>query len=160
MQVKIVRLDDDVVRVSEQTASVAELDAVNDDHHLVTDRRPIQDHLWSIAPVGDAEDQARILGVDSDAVEAAGGAVAGTTGGDVVVGTLPVGTGRVQLVGSLLPAANQSNRHSFGISPPPRRSRTPRDDQRAVRRTGPGGRRRRAPPDRPRRRGHVTGDPG
>ena len=32
MQVKTGRLDDDVVRVSEQTASAGELDAVNDDH--------------------------------------------------------------------------------------------------------------------------------
>jgi len=45
---------------------------VKDEYPLVDDRRPIQDHLWSIAPVGDAEDQARILGVDSDDVEAAG----------------------------------------------------------------------------------------
>ena len=101
--------------VTEQTAYVGELDDVNDDHPLVTDRRPIQDHLWYIAPVGYAEDQARIFGVDSDAFEDAGGTVAGTTGGDVVVGTLPVGDGQVQLVGSLLPAANQSNLHPFGM---------------------------------------------
>ena len=101
--------------LTEQTAYVGELDSVNDDHPLVTDRRPIQDHLWYIAPVGYAEDQARIFGVDSDAFDAAGGTVAGTTGGDVVVGTLPVGDGQVQLVGSLLPAANQSNLHPFGM---------------------------------------------
>ena len=101
--------------VTEQTAYVGELDEVNDDHPLVTDRRPIQDHLWYIAPVGYSENEAPIYGVDDAAFEAAGGSVAGTTGGDVVVGSVPVGDGSVQLVGSLLPPAEQSNLHPFGM---------------------------------------------
>ena len=102
--------------VTEQTAYVGELDEVNDDHPLVTDRRPIQDHLWYIAPVGYSENEAPIYGVDGAAFEAAGGSVAGTAGGDVVVGSVPVGDGSVQLVGSLLPPAEQSNLHPFGMA--------------------------------------------
>jgi len=101
--------------VTEQTAYVGELDEVNDDHPLVTDRRPIQDHLWYIAPVGYSENEAPIYGVDSGAFDDAGGTVAGTTGGDVVVGTLEVGDGQIQLIGSLLPPAEQSNLHPFGM---------------------------------------------
>ncbi len=101
--------------VTEQTAYVGELDEVNDDHPLVTDRRPIQDHLWYIAPVGYSENEAPIYGVDAAAFDGAGGTVAGTTGGDVVVGTLAVGDGQIQLIGSLLPPAEQSNLHPFGM---------------------------------------------
>jgi hypothetical protein len=94
---------------------VAQLEDVNDDHPLVTDRAPIQDHLWYIAPLGYAEDEAPVTAVDSAAFEDAGGTVAGTVGGDVVVGTLELGDGTVQVVGSLLPPANQGNLHPFGM---------------------------------------------
>ena len=89
---------------------------MNDDHPLVADRRPIQDHLWYIAPVGYSENEAPIYGVDNAAFEAAGGSVVGTTGGDVIVGSVPVGDGSVQLVGSLLPPVEQSNLHPFGMA--------------------------------------------
>lgn len=101
--------------LSEQTGYVGELDEVADDHPLVTDRRPIQDHLWYIAPLGYSEDEAPIYGIDAAAFEAAGGTVAGTAGGDVVVGTLELGDGTIQVIGSLLPPANQSNLHPFGM---------------------------------------------
>lgn len=108
-------LDIGVEDVIEQTGYVGELDDVDDDHPLVTDRRPIQDHLWYIAPLGYSEDEAPIYAVDSEAFEAAGGDVAGTADGDVVVGSLDCGDGSIQLIGSLLPPANQSNLHPFGL---------------------------------------------
>jgi len=113
----LAELSDDIAAddVSEQTAYVGQLDDVNDDHPLVTDRRPIQNHLRYIAPVGYSEDEAPLVGVDSGAFEAAGGTVAGTTGGDVIVGTVGLGEGQVHAVGSLLPPANQSNLHPFGM---------------------------------------------
>jgi hypothetical protein len=98
--------------LGEQTNYVAQLDEVNDDHPLVTDRNPIQDHLWYIAPLGYAEDQAPLTTVDSGAFD---GTVAGTTGGEVVVGTLTLGDGTIQVIGSLLPPANQGNLHPFGM---------------------------------------------
>ena len=53
--------------------------------------------------------------IDSNTFEESGGTVAGTAGGDVVVGTLELGAGTIQVVGSLLPEANQSNLHPFGM---------------------------------------------
>jgi hypothetical protein len=101
--------------IYEQTGYVGQLDSVNDGHPLVTDRRPIQDHLWYIAPVGYSEDEAPVWSIDSNTFEESGGTVAGTAGGDVVVGTLELGAGTIQVVGSLLPEANQSNLHPFGM---------------------------------------------
>jgi hypothetical protein len=102
--------------ITEQTAYVGQLDTVDDDHPLVTDRRPIQDHLWYIAPVGYSENEAPIYSLDSAAFEGSGGTVAGTTGGDVVVGSLEAGDGTVQVIGSLLPPAWQGNLHPFGMT--------------------------------------------
>ncbi|QLD85298.1 hypothetical protein HWV23_06005 [Natronomonas halophila] len=104
--------------ITQQTAYVGQLDDVNDDHPLVTDRRPIQDHLWYIAPVGYSEDEAPIYGLDNAAFESSGGTVAGTTGGDVVVGTIDAGSeaGEIQVIGSLLPPAWQGNLHPFGMT--------------------------------------------
>jgi hypothetical protein len=93
---------------------VARLDTVTD-HPLVTDRDPIQDHLWYIAPLGYAENEAPVTSIDQAAFESAGGTVAGLTGGRVVVGTLELGAGTIQVVGSLLPPAKQTNLHPFGM---------------------------------------------
>ncbi|WP_254824504.1 M14 family metallopeptidase [Haloglomus halophilum] len=93
---------------------VAQLDTVND-HPLVTDRDPIQDHLWYIAPLGYAENEAPVTSIDQASFEDAGGSVAGLTGGRAVVGTLDVGDGTIQVVGSLLPPAKQTNLHPFGM---------------------------------------------
>ena len=91
---------------------VAQLEEVDGDHPLVTDRNPIQDHLWYIAPLGYTEDEAPVTGIDSGVFD---GTVAGTVADDVVVGTLELGGGTIQVVGSLLPPANQGNLHPFGM---------------------------------------------
>lgn len=91
---------------------VAQLEDVDGEHPLVTDRDPIQDHLWYIAPLGYAEDEAPVTSIDGTAFD---GTVAGTVGGDVVVGTLELGDGTIQIIGSLLPPANQGNLHPFGM---------------------------------------------
>jgi hypothetical protein len=85
---------------------------IDGEHPLVTDRDPIQDHLWYIAPLGYAEDEAPVTSIDGTAFD---GTVAGTVGGDVAVGTLELGDGTIQIIGSLLPPANQGDLHPFGM---------------------------------------------
>ena len=53
--------------------------------------------------------------VDADAFTGAGGKVVGTTEGGVTLGRLPVGKGRVQVVGGALPTQTEDNDHRFGL---------------------------------------------
>jgi hypothetical protein len=88
-------------------------------HELLEDTRPIQRELWKLAPLGySTSGEAPMTLVDADAFDAAGGTVAGKTGGLVSAGSLTGGlddgTG-VHVLGGLLPPANQFHLHPFGL---------------------------------------------
>ncbi|SEO72899.1 Zinc carboxypeptidase [Halogranum amylolyticum] len=102
------------------------LDERVDDHPLLAGTRSIQRELWKPAPLGypiSIPGTAPLTVVDPDAFTAAGGSVAGYARDDdgddgrrVAAGSLtrPDGTG-VHLLGGLLPPANQSSLHPFGV---------------------------------------------
>lgn len=54
--------------------------------------------------------------IDRRAWEAAGGRVVGMANGGVTLGELPVGAGRVRVLGSLLPAPSEAFDHPFGLA--------------------------------------------
>jgi hypothetical protein len=56
-----------------------------------------------------------MTGVTSDAFTDAGGTVVGKTDERVTLGRLPVGKGRVQVVGGALPTQTEDNDHRFGL---------------------------------------------
>ena len=53
--------------------------------------------------------------VDPDAFAGAGGKVVGTTNDQVTLGRIPVGKGRVQIVGGALPTPTEDNDHRYGL---------------------------------------------
>ncbi|MBK5305981.1 MAG: hypothetical protein JJD92_04755 [Frankiaceae bacterium] len=53
--------------------------------------------------------------VDPDAFTAAGGKVVGTTNDQVTLGRIPVGKGRIQLVGGALPTPTEDLDHRYGL---------------------------------------------
>jgi hypothetical protein len=53
--------------------------------------------------------------VDPDAFAAAGGKVVGTTNDQVTLGRIPLGKGRVQIVGGALPTPTEDNDHRYGL---------------------------------------------
>lgn len=74
--------------------------------------RDIEAEVWKATPLGyRTRGEAPVRTVDSRAFESAGGTVAATSDGDVILGELD----GVAVVGSLLPPASQENLHPFGL---------------------------------------------
>jgi hypothetical protein len=74
--------------------------------------RSIETEIWKATPLGyRTRNEAELSLVDESAFRSAGGDVAATTGGDVVLGELD----GIAVVGSLLPAPGQGNLHPFGL---------------------------------------------
>lgn len=79
---------------------------------LLENVRSIEKEVWKATPLGyRTSGEAPVTLVDSRAFESAGGDVAATTGGDVVLGSLD----GIRVIGSLLPPASQENLHPFGL---------------------------------------------
>ncbi|MDT7572001.1 MAG: hypothetical protein QOE05_2175, partial [Actinomycetota bacterium] len=53
--------------------------------------------------------------VDANAFTAAGGKVVGTTNDQVTLGRIPVGKGRIQVIGGALPTPTEDNDHRYGL---------------------------------------------
>lgn len=97
------------------------------DHPLLEGARQIQRELWTLAPMGYATDgEAPLTLIEEEAFDEAGGTVGasvqsgeGEDGDDgsssVAVGSLEHGDGEIHVVGSLLPPANRSHLHPFGL---------------------------------------------
>lgn len=95
-------------------------------HPLLTDTRAIQRELWKAPPVGHPIGTAPVTVIDPAAFETVGGTVAGYSRGDpsgpspadqyVSAGSLADsdGTG-IHVIGGLLPPAEQSSLHPFGM---------------------------------------------
>ncbi|WP_330633127.1 M14 family zinc carboxypeptidase [Halocatena halophila] len=116
--------------ITDITIYIPFLSERNDDHPLLAGTRPIQRELWKVAPTGYAlsvPGSAPLTVLDPDQFEAAGGTVAGYTHDDpfgiegsptqyVSAGSLTDdATGTIHCIGSLLPPAEQSNLHPFGL---------------------------------------------
>jgi hypothetical protein len=100
--------------VSEVARPLATVDRRSDGHPLLAGTRGVQRELWHSPSLGyPVQSEVPLWGVDGNAFEAAGGTVAARNGTAVTVGSL--GDGRVQVVGSLLPPANQEHLHPFGL---------------------------------------------
>ena len=98
------------------------------DHYLLADIRPLQREVWKSPQVGyvpnDPDQPATV--VDDDAFAAAGGDVAGRmqgvlaggsdTAAGVAAGSLSAGDAEINLLGSVLPPANQRELHPFGMA--------------------------------------------
>jgi len=121
---------DDIETVEVGIANLVDRDL---DHYLLADIRPLQRELWKSPQVGyvpNVNDQPATI-VDDDAFEAAGGSVAGRMQVDgsgspwtppeivdsgVAVGSLSAGESEINLLGSVLPPANQRELHPFGMA--------------------------------------------
>ena len=53
--------------------------------------------------------------VDAAAFKAVGGKVVGTTNDQVTLGRIPLGKGRVQVIGGALPTPTEDNDHRYGL---------------------------------------------
>lgn len=90
-------------------------------HRLLTDTRQFNDELWKLAPLGYAiqpdAGEAPVTLVDPEAFDDAGGDVAARTGGRVAAGSIESDDsgGAVRVVGTLLPPAEQTHLHPFGM---------------------------------------------
>ncbi|SEW28150.1 M14 family zinc carboxypeptidase [Natrinema salifodinae] len=105
---------DDVETVAVRFANLEDRDF---DHPLLDGIRPRQQELWKGPQLGyttDVDQPATV--VDGDAFAAAGGQAAGTTGGGVSVGTLAAGESEITVLGSILPPAQQTVLHPFGMA--------------------------------------------
>lgn len=115
---------------TDRSFQVAEVNSKTSGHPLNDGTRPIQRILWKVVPLGysGGPGEAPMTLVDKEVFTSAGRHIAGTTGGKVAAGTLLSGTtggtirdivrsdeGSVHVIGSLLPPANQSNHHPFGV---------------------------------------------
>src|SRR4051794_23644626 len=69
----------------------------------------------AILGYGIGESASPMTGVDTDAFTAAGGKVVGTTEEAVTLGRLPVGKGRVLIVGGALPTPSEDLDHRYGL---------------------------------------------
>ena len=116
----------DAADITEIRVFSAFLDERVEDHSLLDGTRPIQRELWKPAPMGypiSIPGTAPLTVVDPDAFTAAGGSVAGYARDDDSDDSLRVAAGSVtrtdgtgvHLVGGLLPPANQSSLHPFGV---------------------------------------------
>ena len=103
------------------------------DHYLLDDIRPLQREMWKSPQVGyvpNANDQPATI-IDDEAFEDAGGDVAGRMQVDVSgspwsppeivdsgvgAGSLQAGDAEINLLGSVLPPANQRELHPFGMA--------------------------------------------
>lgn len=97
------------------------------DHYLLDDIRPLQFEMWKSPQVGyvpNEPDQPATV-VDDDAFADAGGDVAGRMEGDladssdasgVAAGALSAGDSEINVLGSVLPPANQRELHPFGMA--------------------------------------------
>ncbi|WP_255170991.1 M14 family zinc carboxypeptidase [Natrononativus amylolyticus] len=97
---------------------IANLEDRDFDHHLLTDIRELQLEMWKGSQVGytTGPDSPGTV-IDEDAFESAGGEIAGTMGGaGVAAGTLSAGDAEINVLGSVLPVANQRELHPFGMS--------------------------------------------
>ncbi len=94
---------------------------------LVKGGRPLSRQTYEPVPVGYAIDNtfssstssvhAPAWTVDQSAWEAAGGKTVGTTGsGRTSLGELPLGKGRIRILGALLPDPSGAFAHPFGVS--------------------------------------------
>ncbi|QLD84177.1 peptidase M14 [Natronomonas halophila] len=86
------------------------------DHDLLAGIRPRQQEIWKGSQLGyttDVDQPATI--VDVDTFENAGGEVAGTISGGVGAGRLQAGDAEINVVGSVLPPAQQTELHPFGM---------------------------------------------
>ncbi|WP_323676247.1 M14 family zinc carboxypeptidase [Halorubellus sp. PRR65] len=100
--------DADVRRV---TRNAATLDR-KQGGRLLDGVRDIETEVWKATPLGyRTRNEAELSLVDESAFRSAGGDIAATTDGDVVLGELD----GVVVVGSLLPAPGQENLHPFGL---------------------------------------------
>ncbi|MFD1514367.1 M14 family zinc carboxypeptidase [Halomarina rubra] len=107
-----------------QTIEVGIANLVDRDfeHYLLDDIRPLQREMWKSPQIGyvpNVNDQPATI-VDDEAFTAAGGEVAGRmqTGGEegVGAGSLRAGDAEINLLGSILPPANQQELHPFGMA--------------------------------------------
>ncbi|WP_247730416.1 M14 family zinc carboxypeptidase [Halovivax limisalsi] len=81
-------------------------------HELVNHVSSLESELWTGPTIGyTTSNESPVHTVSQNAFTSAGGDVAATTGGGVIVGEL----GSITVIGSLLPPANQSNMHPFGM---------------------------------------------
>ncbi|WP_254864254.1 M14 family zinc carboxypeptidase [Halovivax gelatinilyticus] len=112
--------------VSAIETDIANLEDRDFDHHLLTDIRELQLEMWKGSQVGytTGVDSPGTV-VDDDAFEAAGGEIAGRmyagsswSPGEsgVAAGTIPAGDGEIEVLGSVLPVANQRELHPFGMA--------------------------------------------
>lgn len=118
--------EDDLETVDVYVADLVDRDF---DHYLLEDIRPLQQELWKSPQIGYAwpeVDQPATM-IDDDAFEAAGGDVAGRMEQtpwwvpepgftDVAAGSLSAGDSEINVIGSILPPANQEYLHPFGMA--------------------------------------------
>ncbi|XVH33488.1 M14 family metallopeptidase (plasmid) [Haloferacaceae archaeon DSL9] len=97
----------------------ANLDNRDFDSPLLAGIRPLQQEMWKGSQLGytTGVDQPATV-VDPDAFDAAGGRAAGTMGPDagVAVGTVTAGDSEIAVLGSILPPAQQTELHPFGMA--------------------------------------------
>jgi len=106
---------------------IANLTARDFDHYLLDDIRPLQREMWKSPQVGyvpNVNDQPATI-IDDEAFMAAGGDIAGRMQGiegsgqdeeGVAAGSLQAGAAEINLLGSVLPPANQRELHPFGMA--------------------------------------------
>lgn len=109
---------DDVTEIEMVSGALSER---VDEHSLLADTRPIQRELWKAAPVGHPIGTAPVTVIDPTAFKDSGGSIAGYSSGEpseqyVSAGSLAGDddTG-IHVIGGLLPAAEQSSLHPFGM---------------------------------------------
>ncbi|ELZ13471.1 peptidase M14 carboxypeptidase A [Halovivax asiaticus JCM 14624] len=105
--------------ISTETVRFPNLADRDFDHPLLMDVRPIQQEIWKVSQLGyTTGEDSPVRTVDADAFSGAGGSVAGSLGssGNVGAGELTVGDGRITVLGSVLPPANQHELHPFGLA--------------------------------------------
>ena len=110
---------------------IANLTDRNFDQYLLDDIRPLQREMWKSPQIGyvpNVNDQPATV-IDDDAFTAAGGEIAGrmqategpprdqeVVGEGVAAGALEAGDAEINLLGSMLPPANQRELHPFGMA--------------------------------------------
>lgn len=113
--------------IGKQDVYAGYFDIADPSSPLVRGARKLSRQTYEPVPVGYAIDNAFSSAlssvhspawtVDRDAWEAAGGKTAGTTGdGRTSLGELPVGKGRVRILGALLPDPSGDYNHPFGVA--------------------------------------------
>ena len=106
---------DDVHNIEVQFANLEDRDF---DHDFLAGIRPRQQEMWKGSQLGytTGVDQPATV-VDEDAFQEASGEVAGTIGGEGVgAGRLAAGDAEITVLGSVLPPAQQTELHPFGMA--------------------------------------------